>query len=112
MKNNSPFFKMVVLTLLYWFYSVLCYPWNLTERKPLTSAQAIDAASSTNLDSSIHITRNRFTKIRDYLVLIWTMLVQLMMKYAYLISLVVLYICGLQEVNILNSIFCIFGFHI
>lgn len=52
--------------------------------------------------------RNWWQTARTYFVFAWDQAVELILHYAYLISLAVLYLCGLQEVNVINAVFLMY----
>ena len=52
--------------------------------------------------------RQTWHKVRDFAFVAWSQLTNLLLSYAYLVSLIVLYLCGLQEVNVINAVFLVY----
>lgn len=97
-------------------FTFTCRPWeSIVARQMNTSRDNLSCRSirqrAGSLGSTVPMTVASTTKgqfwlkLRLYVGLAWEYLSYFLLKYAYFISLVVLYVCGLQQVNVLNAIF-------
>ncbi|KAI3651575.1 hypothetical protein MP228_002878 [Amoeboaphelidium protococcarum] len=100
---------MMALFILVSALTIFVYPWDKLSHgdrlQPTNNSRDSGAQSLPDQKSGL---KKKLAAFRQYLSILWSLAVQFAVNYAYLISLIVLYLCGLERVNIINAGFMFF----
>lgn len=108
-KFNFVYLSLGVQTILFTMICVIIPKLSFSTIFQIDGAQNFEISEDISSVKSNESSREEiFSPVRSFVIISWTYFSRFVLEYAYLISLVVLFLCGLQEVNVLNAGFLIY----
>ena len=109
--------------LLFYVFTLICFPWETSSHarsEASMTASSVSRATSFRRfvpETSPPVAQQQHTEPSDnetsywkhVLYYVWSKFKNLFLAYAYLVSVIVLFFCGLQQVNIINTVFLLYS---